>query len=166
MANLARITLILGVCLAAIGAAGFSEEIEKGAWPLFVVGIVAVVVGGLLLRRDVRRRAVAGTDGDLSLEGLTSALRELSAEVSRLDAEAESLDAETFCRRIDTLLSGPCFELGSRSEEYARALGASTFAATWEAFAISERLLSRAWSMATDGHLEEAREELSRARLH
>jgi hypothetical protein len=164
MAILARTLLVLGVCLGAIGAAGFGEEIERGAWPLFLSGIVASLIGGLLLRRALRRRIEEGEGGNLTREGLATALAAIAEEVVRLDDERESLDGETFCRRIDTLLTGACFELGSRNEDYARLLGPSAFAGIWEGFAVSERLLARAWSIATDGHLEEAREELSRAR--
>ena len=43
-------------------------------------------------------------------------------------------------------------------------LGFSKYAGIWDGVASAERLLSRAWSMATDGHLQEAIEELPRAR--
>jgi len=164
MAILARLLLISGVCLGAIGAAGFAETVEPEAWPLFVAGIVTSVIGGLLLRRDTRRCATAGEEGGLTRKGLAETLGAIAREVESLDDERETLDRETFCARIDVLLSGACFELGSRNEDYARLLGPSDFAEIWEGFAVSERLLARAWSMATDGHLEEAREELSRAR--
>lgn len=164
MAILARLILVLGVCLGAIGAAGFAETVEPEAWPLFVAGIVTSVIGGLLLRREVRRRATEGAEGGLTREGLAEALGAIAREVETLDDERETLDRDAFCERIDALLTGACFELGSRNEDYARLLGPSDFAGIWEGFAVCERLLARAWSIATDGHLEEAREELSRAR--
>jgi len=164
VAVLSRFLLVLGVCLGAIGAAGFGGKVEAAAWPLYVSGIVACLAGGLLLRRDLRRRATEGGVEGVSRAGLAEALAQLAREVTELDESRESLDREAFCERIDALLTGPCFELGSRNEDYARLLGPTDYAETWEGFATCERLLSRAWSIATDDHLEEARAELPRAR--
>lgn len=164
MAVFSRLLLVLGVCLGAIGAAGFGDEVEAEAWPLYVLGIVACLAGGLLLRRDLRRRATEGGAEGVSRAALAEALAGLAREVTDLAEAREALDREVFCERIDALLAGPCFEIGSRSEDYARLLGPTDYAETWEGFATCERLLSRAWSIATDDHLEEARAELPRAR--
>jgi len=161
---LARILLIGGVCLAAVGGAGFDEPVEALAWPLFLGGVAATLVGGLFLRRERHRRAAQGAEEGSGPEGLAVALANLAERVARLDDERESLEREELCRRLDELFDGPYFEIGSRSEHHARLLGAAAYASIWEGFAVSERLLSRAWSMAIDGHLEEALEELPRAR--
>ena len=164
IAILARIVLVLGVCLGAVGAAGFAEPAEAGAWPLFLGGLFGILAGGVVLRREIRRRATAGAGGELALDGLVAELDELAKELVRLDDERDSLERRAFCDRIDALLTGPYFEIGGRNEDYARVLGPATFTRIWEGFAVSERLLARAWSIATDGHLEEARAELPRAR--
>ena len=165
-ALLPRLLLIAGFCLGAVGASGFGEEVESLAWPFFLAGVLGTMSGGLLVRRQTRRAAAAGDAGDpLSRAGLAAALAEIACEVVRLDDEKETVPATSFCARIDDLLTGACFETGGRNEDYARLLGPALFASIWEGFAVSERLLARAWSMATDGHLDEARTELSRARL-
>jgi hypothetical protein len=161
---LARIVLVAGFCLGAIGASGFAEPVEPRAWPMFLIGVGATVVGGLALKIHTRRAASARSESGLSREGLGADLERLAREVVRLDEEREDLDPVDFCARIDALLVGPYFEIGGRSEDYARVLGAARHARIWEGFAVSERLLARAWSIATDGHLEEARAELPRAR--
>ncbi len=166
-ALLYRIVLVLGFCLAAVGASGFADEVEPLAWPFFLGGLVATTAGGLLLRRETRKSAEGeGTAGAASDAELARGLAEIAAEVARLDDEKDTVSQGEFCTRIDTLLTGPCFEIGGRNEDYARLLGPSTFAHIWEGFATAERLLARAWSMATDDHLAEARIELTRARGH
>jgi len=162
---LSRSLLVFGFCCAAVGAAGFDDPIEPLAWPLFGGGVVGAVVGGLLLRRAQRRRTAEGSGADaLSLAGIAVALEAIAAEVTAIDEARETIEGEELCTRIDTLLTGAYFELGARNEDYARILGPATFARIWEGFAISERLLARTWSIATDGHLDEARAELPRAR--
>ncbi len=162
-ALLARIVLVLGFCAATVGAAGFAETIESEAWPLLLGGLALVIGGGLVLKRETRRAAEDGHGGPIGRAGLSAALSELQRELSALVAEREALGEGALCQRIDALLSGPYFELGARNEDYARVLGPSAYARIWEGFAISERLLARAWSIATDGRRELALEELPRA---
>lgn len=160
-----RLLLVLGFCCATVGAAGFGDSIEPLAWPLCGGGIVGTITGGLLLRRaQRRRRGEGGEAGEFSRAGIAAALETIAAEVVAIDDAKGTISAEEFCSRIDALLTGPYFELGGRNEDYARILGPATFARIWEGFAISERLLARAWSIATDDHFDEARAELPRAR--
>ncbi|RMH04333.1 MAG: hypothetical protein D6702_03405 [Planctomycetota bacterium] len=161
---LARLVLVVGFCLATVGSAGFAEPVEDGAWGLLIAGLAATVAGGLALRALQRRRIAAGAaGGGLAPAGLAAALTEIQREVQSLAAAAAGLGPAELAARIDPILSGPCFELGSRNEAYARLLGAEAFARVWSGFAVAERLLARAWSMATDGFPEEARAELPRA---
>ncbi|MBC8328616.1 MAG: hypothetical protein H8E31_07705, partial [Planctomycetes bacterium] len=109
-------------------------------------------------------RVESGRGGALDRAGLAAALHDLALQLDALEADQGTLEPGALCRRIDALLLGPYFELGGRNEEYARVLGPGLYSRIWEGFAVSERLLARAWSMATDGHLEEALLELPRAR--
>ena len=43
-------------------------------------------------------------------------------------------------------------------------LGMSRYTQVWGGVAVAERLLARSWSLATDGALDEAREEIPLAR--
>ena len=56
------------------------------------------------------------------------------------------------------------FELGSQSDAFAASVGFDAYASVWSHFATCERLLNRSWSMTADGHGDEGREELPRAR--
>lgn len=162
-AFLARVVLVLGFCAATVGAAGFAEPVEGLAWPLFLLGLAAVLGGGLVLRSETRRRVELDQGGALSQAGLAAALHDLTGRLGALDEEKQGLAPEELCQRIDALLAGPYFELGARNEDYFRALGPGAYTRIWEGFAISERLLARAWSMAADGHPAQALEELPRS---
>ncbi len=161
---LGNLLLILGVCFSAVGAAGFAEPPEDGSYGAFGLGLVLVVAGGLTLRAAKR---VSGADlghGVAAVGDLQQRIEKIALCVIAIDNEKESLPREEFCQRIDELLAGDYFELGNRHEEYLQLLGFGRFTKVWDGIAVCERLLARAWSMATDDHLEEAREELPLAR--
>ena len=84
----------------------------------------------------------------------------------RLDGEREGLDELALRARVEEILEGELFEVTSRFEATLTTLGFTDYAAVWEGVANAERLLNRAWSMATDGHLAEARAEVPLARAN
>lgn len=160
MKYLAQLLFIVGFCLATIGGAGFSDSIESYALLLFGVGLALCLVGGLLLRRAVHASAHEMVADGLSEEGLARSIDKIIADVRVLVGDANILDAKQLVVRIDALLQGPYFDIGSRNEDYMRVLGNAVYTQYWDGFAVSERLLARSWSMAADGALEEARAEL------
>jgi hypothetical protein len=93
-------------------------------------------------------------------------LAKISREIRELDDSSAGLSPTELTERIDSLLKNQYFDLTSRHEELAGELGFSVYATIWDGVASAERLLLRAWSMATDGHLDEAIQELPRARSH
>ena len=163
---LLRILLVVGFCTATVGAAGFAEDIETAAPWMLVLGLLGVLIPGFLLKRKLRDAAHAEHGAALGYDALGGELGELATRVESLAAERDDLDRASLCTRVNELLHGPYFRIGSRNEDYMRALGNADYARLWDGFAVSERLLARAWSMATDGHLEEARQELPRAAQH
>ena len=166
MLLLLRLMMVAGFCAATLGAAGFAEDIEPAAPWLLALGLLAVLVPGTMLKRRLREAVEASHGTALGYDALAGELGELATRVDSLAAERDDLDRASLCTRVNDLLHGPYFQLGSRNEDYIRALGNADYARLWDGFAVSERLLARAWSMATDGHLEEARQELPRAAQH
>ncbi|MBC8403670.1 MAG: hypothetical protein H8E15_00465 [Planctomycetes bacterium] len=164
MIIIGNLLLILGVCLSTVGAAGFADTLEDLSLEMFSAGILLVIIGGLTVRRATRSSG-AGTEhlaaalGDLQLKIQTIATR-----VSEIDEAKEILESVDFCKQIDDLLCGEYFELGARNEEFQQLLGFSKYSKVWSGIAVCERLLARAWSIATDGHFAEAKEELPLAR--
>lgn len=166
MKLIATLLFIGGFCVATIGGGGFAEPLEDNALILFIAGLVMCLIGGLILRK-IQHEEIHGQASDgISEEGLLEGLKKLDAGVDRLCADAANLDGKQLCARADELLQGGYFDLGSRNEDYIRVLGNATYTRYWDGFAVSERLLARAWSMAADGALEEARAELPGVRSH
>ena len=163
---LLRLLLVVGFCAATLGAAGFAEDIETAAPWLLIGGLVTVLGPGAVLKRRLREAADAAHGSTVGYDALAAELAAIATRVDSLAAERDDLDRGTLCKRVNELLHGPYFRVGSRNEDYMRALGNADYARLWDGFAVSERLLARAWSMATDGHLEEARRELPRAASH
>ena len=180
-----RALIILGFCAAAIGAAGLRMPPSPGeilsliesnptflatlvpispAVSIFICGTLALVTGGILLKLAKKSTAAAGKEGDGTVKEFAALLEGIRGEVQALDDSRAGLTDEELTRRIDELLKNQYLDLTLRNEELAGLLGFSKYAGIWDGVASAERLLSRAWSMATDGHLEEAIEELPRAR--
>ena len=182
-----RALIILGFCAAAIGAAGLRMPPSPGeilsrieadptflatlvpissAVTIFICGTVALVTGGILLKVVKRSTAAAGKGGNGTVNDFATLLEEICGEIQSLDDSRTGLANEELTRRIDELLKNQYLDLTLRNEELAGLLGFSKYAGVWDGVASAERLLSRAWSMATDGYLEEALQEIPRARTH
>jgi hypothetical protein len=164
MIYIGNLLLILGVCLGTVGAAGFTDPPEDGSYGMFGAAMVLVVAGGLTVRRATRS-STAGTEhlaaavGDLQLK-----VQSIAQRVGEIDEAKDSLSSEEFCSQVDDLLTGEYFELGARNEEYQSMLGFSKYSKVWSGIAVCERLLARAWSIATDGHFDEAKAEMPLAK--
>ncbi|MDG1984299.1 MAG: hypothetical protein P8M11_07020 [Planctomycetota bacterium] len=178
--KISQALVLVGFVVATIGATGFHSPADSAngeammadgavaedlgtteplAWTLLGAGLAALIAGGFLSRMSRK----SGGDGDQ--DGLASIHEHLHAvrqAVVRLDENRPS-DAELISQ-IDDLRGGILFELGSQSDDFAAKVGFDAYASVWSHFATCERLLNRSWSMTADGHGDEGREELPRAR--
>jgi len=174
-----RLLLVAGICVASIGAAGFhspthatdhpgqDRSTEKLAVPLFVLGLVLICAGGLAGRAAGRFTAFNTADhAGAKKRDLLAHLERVRNGVVELDDQRRALTGEALRTRIDRLLSGEFFDLVARREDLLALLGFTAYAGVWDGVATAERLLARAWSLATDGSVEEARAELPLARRH
>ena len=165
-----RVLIITGFCAASLGAAGLGEPAGENSVPtttalvILCCGTLALLMGGMFLKLAKKTAAAGGAEEDVSKNAFIGLLEEIRGEIHALDDARTGLSTEELTQRIDTLLKEQYFDLTARHEELAALLGFSVYAGIWDGVAAAERLLSRAWSMATDGHLEEAIEELPRAR--
>lgn len=182
MKVITNLLIVFGFCLGTVGAAGFHSPSQKlsdeaaanapedepatepNAWLMFVGGLLVLAVGGVMQRTQNRQEAEAGAGASRASEGLLREVQAVATKIAALDDEKQSLDSEAVRSRIDALLAEEYFDLTSRNEEIAKALGFTDYAKVWDGIATAERLLARTWSMATDGHLEQGLEELPKAR--
>lgn len=164
MIALANTILILGVCLGVVGAAGFTDPVQDGAYAFFAAGIAACVAGGIMLRRATRAGGSGSSHAAAAVGDLQQRLQAIAARVGQLEGAMGGMDRSAFCEEVDDLLAGDYFELGSRSDEYMQLLGMGPYTQVWDGVAGAERLLARAWSIGTDGYLDEARAEIPLAR--
>ena len=118
-----------------------------------------------MLQKTAKKTADGDSeDDDGRKDDFAALLEAIRLEIQSIDDAKADLSAENLAQQIDNLLKNSFFDLTARHEEFAALLGFSKYAGIWDGVASAERLLSRAWSMATDGHLEEAIEEIPRAR--
>ena len=161
MKALAQLLIVAGFCVAAIGAAGFDKKLEPEAIPLFAGGMIALFIGAFLAKSTAKTAVTETQSGDLAIRSQVEGIRDIVIE---LDEQKANLSSEVLCERIDNLLRNEYFDLASRNDEIAAQLGFNDYAKVWDGIAIGERLLARVWSIATDGHHEEALESLPQAR--
>lgn len=179
MKFLPNILYVVGVCIAVVGGAGFHNPTETGrdgvtdraseklAWPLFGGGMVMIALGGV-----VRRAAKADStspDGEQTSGAGDDHMRLISTirdTVAELDDKKNAMPQQELCARIDDLLNGAFFDLVDKREALLDRLGFADYAKVWEGVATAERQLARVWSIATDGHLAQALEDLPAARVN
>jgi hypothetical protein len=171
--TLFKIIAVLAFCTATLGAAGLQDVDALTSWPsdgpaprafwplvLVIVGLVTLIVSGLAGRA---KDPAAASDGDQAGEKrdrYNDLLGRVVAAVDELVHESLELDRQQLLDRIDSICEREFFELTSRHEEIASHLGFTGYAAVWDGVATAERYLARAWSLATDGHEQDAREIL------
>lgn len=165
MILLLRIVFVASFCVATIGATGFAEEPERLAWPLLGGGLGVTVLSGWLLRRHARAAAASAAVGELSLAALGAEVARILRAADAVAAESGALESEALAQRLDAVIT-ECRMLGNRNEDFLRALGTQAYVRVWDGFASGERLLARAWSMAADGYVEQARMEIPKACAH
>jgi len=159
-----RIAMTAGFCAGTVGATGFGETVEPLAWPLFVGGLGVVAFVGIAEKLASRSRAGDGEELHGEKQRFLEMITAIRDRVVEIDDGRATLSPEEVRQGIDHLLTNEYFDLTSRNEELIALLGFQDYARVWEGVATAERLLSRAWSMATDGHPEQGFESLPRAR--
>jgi len=133
---------------------------ETLAWPLFLSGIGAMLVGWILkfILATRTRDEVAHGAGDLTgTQAILLGILSLRDQVSGIASGTDPGDTQ---EQVGALLSGDFFDFTARHEEFATALGFTDYARIWDGVARSERILARSWSMLADGHEEEGLAEL------
>lgn len=162
----ANLIVVVAFCLGTVGAAGMKAPPEDAAPWLLGLGVVGIFAGGLwgrLLSRRSRGQAGSHHETRAEFRGQIERIREIVVDLDETRAE---LAGDELTKRLDALFKNEYFDLTLRHEELMKLLGFTHYARVWEGVATAERLLARVWSVATDGHVEEAIEDLPGARAH
>ena len=163
MKPLANVIVVIAFCTGTVGAAGMKAPPEEAAPWLLGAGVVGILLGGTWIRalsRSSRGEADAHRETREEFRRQIVAIRDVVAELHEKQA---ALTVDQLSRRVDHLLRNEYFDLTARHEELMMLLGFTEYARIWESVATAERLLARVWSVATDGYLEEALEDLPNA---
>lgn len=166
---LASLVIAAGTIGASIAVAR-SEPTVSGwvsAWqvdvPLAVGSLVVLIAGVVLLRRvrAVEARKATGPGGTLSRA--RESLGEAARTVAGLAGALGAADLGGLHGSLDELLTGPVADFVENRDAITERFGMALYGEVMGPFARGERYLNRAWSAATDGYLEEAREYVRRA---
>ena len=134
----------------------------------WLAGVVLIIAGALLARKQ-QQAEMSGEGGlDRDAVDFQAALTEILERMDRLQELLQELpmdqDSEEARALIDGLFTDLVEPLVDQRGRFMARHGLSTFAEYFGAFAGGERNLARVWSAITDGHSEEARDALQRAR--
>lgn len=147
------------------------EEWFSESGPLFLLGILLVVVGAVLGRVAVKREASAADSekSETDARDLAELLEELRGAVAGLAEEAAGIEepkAADFTRLKDEIheIQLEKFEpiVGSAPRVQAR-YGMGAFAEVFGPLSSAERYLNRSWAALVDEHWPEAEHSLSRS---
>ena len=135
----------------------------------WIVGLVLIAAGAVLARRQIEaenRGETMGSDEDsvdflVNLQKVQERLEKLSEDIAELPMDDDAPAARQF---IDDTFDELIMPIVDARGRYSARHGVGVFASYFGAFAGGERNLSRTWSALTDGHAEEARASLVKAR--
>ncbi|MGC6492934.1 MAG: hypothetical protein ACON5B_08845 [Myxococcota bacterium] len=139
---------------------------ESGApWGL---GVVLIVAGGMIARRDASERAASptsGADGHVDFLGALEAMETAASEALHALASCEDEDDAPEVREaLDRLRFDVLTPMVDRRGVLLARHGMSDFAEYFGSYSGAERQLNRAWSALTDGHVPTARTALQSSR--
>lgn len=164
------LTDTLAAALAASGTQRVRvKEFAFGRWDhgwLFLLGLGAMLAGGLILRREERQRMAVLLNREAAVHETPGyALDEAHREVTALLDEVRTLDEAAqiglLTTRIEALqLTHLAAFVEARPELIGR-YGIAGYARIMDVFAAGERRINRAWSAAADGVLPEALDSLA-----
>lgn len=132
-------------------------------WLFF--GAIALMVGGVALKRAAPVEAPVSEDGSPQASGpaaLKAIVAGLVEKVDELAGRVDGLDPDDIHQAVDPLLADMLPFVEGR-QHLSAAYGGKGFAAIMGHFASGERKLNRAWSAAVDGYPEEARKSVKAA---
>ncbi|MCB9742681.1 MAG: hypothetical protein H6740_08780 [Alphaproteobacteria bacterium] len=135
-------------------------------WP-FWAGVVLTVVGGLMLRAQIKADAAGGSGADaVGLPELKARLAALAESVGALAARIEAGEAtpEQIKEGLDAVLGDPLLAFTEPRGVLAGQAGVAAYAEVMTRFAGAERKLNRAWSALVDENPDEARPQVLSAR--
>lgn len=156
----------IGILLAIAGAAKLPAKMGEypDSWPIFAAGAALAVVGLVLWRigaaKEAKANAMSGGDG----QDPVKLLRDLVPATDTLVAEMDTLDHAGTCDRVDVLLDTYVLPFAEVRQRMIDRFGMGPGAEILVTLAYGERMLNRAWSAASDGHLPEARAVIPDAR--
>ncbi len=164
MKAIANLLVVIAFCAGTVGAAGMKAPPEAAAPWLLGVGVAGTLLGGIWVRTLSRSSRGEGGGHHETREEFRRQIEAIRDVVVDLDERKAHLTREELAGRIDSLIRNEYFDLTARHEELMKLVGFTAYARIWEGVATAERLLARVWSIATDGHREEAVEDLPAAR--
>lgn len=150
----------LGIVLAISSSARLPADGQTwpDTLPLFCLGAALALVGLILWHRAVALHRRAPPSATAAADGTDpfSRLQNLLPPARQLAAELPGLSASQLCARVDHLLGAFLLPFVEDRQQVIDRLGMAPAAEILVTVAYGERLLNRAWSAASDGHLPEA----------
>jgi len=146
----------------AAALATVTDELQV-LWPYFAAGIVAGIIGIVLVRRSQRQVALHEDVLTANIQSLQGSLEQIVEKLNQLNRDIEKIDLHKLPERIDALLIEPINAFVNSRASIGHVFGLQSYADVMHEFASGERYLNRVWSAAADGYIDEAHDYLQRS---
>ncbi len=133
---------------------------EKHAMLFFLVGVGVLIGGGVLSKFAGGSGGMAREEQHAQGTALMGQLTHIEESIRQLHSKAADMAPADRHQALTALSDGPIYDLTNEFEHWTQVLGFDRYSRVWTGVAAGERLVHRAWSMDTDGHSDEAIDEL------
>lgn len=160
---------LIGYLLIAAGflsgaLAAVQTKADEINWFWFAPCAAAGILGVVLVRVDLRGKAVHAETVSAKLADVRNSIMEIATRIRLLESENKDLHPCDVHRRIDELFPEHLAAFVNARESLGQAFGLQAYAEVMSEFAAGERYLNRAWSASVDGYIDEVADALARAR--
>lgn len=148
-----------------LAGAYFAVEQRDGLTvPYYLAGLVAGVVGVVMVRSARREAATREETIRANLATIESSLVSVVEKVRRLDETKDEIDTYELRHRIDREFPDDLDAFVQARYSLVHSFSLQSFADVMNPFAAGERYLNRVWSASVDGYIDEAHKYVVKAR--
>ena len=131
--------------------------------PGFVAALAVGIVGIALVRVGTKKLTQHEDKLVADMATLRGSLEQVVADAADLDRRKTQMSVYDLHGRIDDTFVEHLAQFVEAREAIAHRFGLQAYADVMSHFAAGERYLNRVWSASTDGYIDEAHEQLTRA---
>ena len=149
-----------------VGSLATVLDPEQTRWPLFAVGMVAGIIGIVMVQIGFKRASRAEDTLTSNIKAIRESLAELAEKSEALDREKRDIFVYDMHGKIDELFPNALDRFVQARESIIHVYSVQDYADVMNHFAAGERAVNRVWSASVDGYVDEVSNCMAKAALH